>query len=107
MTADEFLDLNPGVVLKFGRSSEDGTWWADAREEQGRFIAAHGYKRSLAEALSALHGDCQRRSLPPMKTHGISLRRKALLPDELRRDVNYGLARDLEPDDSSDAADVA
>lgn len=98
MTPEEFLSANPHTVLKFGRSSEDGTWWADAREQGGRFISAHGGSSTLSDAIDHLYSGCQRCDISEENTTSFKLR--PMLPDEYRRLQSYGLIENLEPDDT-------
>ena len=34
------LRNHPRLIVKYGRSSEDGLWWAESRDENGKHIAA-------------------------------------------------------------------
>jgi len=87
----DFLNKHPDIGLRCGRSSEDGTWWADVRERQtGRFIAFHGSKNSLSDALAAAETDCAQ-----WYKSFYSATKKSKEP----RLTNYGLARDIEPRD--------
>ena len=87
----DFLNRHPDINLRCGRSSEDGTFWADVRERQtGKFIAFHAGKDSLFDALAAAETDCVQ-----WYKSFYSAAKKSREP----RFVNYGLATDIEPKD--------
>ena len=90
----DFLNRHPDINLKCGRSSEDGKWWADVRVRRtGTFIDAVKDRPSLFDALSAVEIKCD------------NWYKSFYRPEwkkEQPRYRNYGLARDIEPEDDND-----
>ena len=94
----EILRRHPGLIIRYGRSSEDRTWWAEAREEDGRFIAATSGRR-LRQALRFLGTQCDRREIVGTPSGALGLRENPLVPEELRV-ARYGLTQDLEAEEA-------
>jgi hypothetical protein len=62
MTETEFKSRHPDLYLQCGKSSEDGMWWVDLRQLDGRFVEAFRGKLTLSEALEELEERLLRRT---------------------------------------------
>jgi hypothetical protein len=81
MTELEFKSKHPGFALKYGKSSENGRWWADARTVDNHCVALSG-KTTLSDVLIALD-------------EAINKKPRLSGPTP-RQPVSYGLIEDVE-----------
>jgi hypothetical protein len=101
MDEGEFKQRHPGVERRFGKSSEDDTWWADVRRD-GRFIAALS-RSSLSRVLDELDVICTERMDFIHFTDGPGVRGRPFLPGEIPDEVvTYGLGPEWESNQVDD-----
>lgn len=97
MTEAEFRQKYPDLVLRVGQSSEDGTWWADARQPDGHCVRALRGKQSLSDALLEIEKAWKSRRATNFSPVGLKSK-----PDKYAQSVStYGVIEDFSARDAA------